>query len=37
MDTLIQVDNLYRYYGPNCAVNDVSFVLKRGEVMGFSW
>ena len=34
-DTLIQVEHLYRYYGPQCAVDDVSFELHRGEVLGF--
>lgn len=35
MEPLIQVDNLFRYYGPNCAVRDVSFELRPGEVLGF--
>jgi ABC-2 type transport system ATP-binding protein len=33
-NTLIQVDHLYRYYGDTCAVNDVSFTMQRGEVVG---
>jgi len=33
--SLIQVENLYRYYGTNCAVQDVSFEVRRGEVVGF--
>ena len=32
---LISVEHLYRNYGPLQAVNDVSFDLKRGEVLGF--
>ncbi|HEB57823.1 MAG TPA: ABC transporter ATP-binding protein, partial [Gammaproteobacteria bacterium] len=35
MDTLISVKQLSRYYGPICAVNNISFELKRGEVLGF--
>jgi ABC-2 type transport system ATP-binding protein len=34
-DTLIEVDHLVRYYGDLCAVNDVSFAVNRGEVLGF--
>src|SRR5512143_1266958 len=34
-DTLIKVEHLVRYYGPQCAVNGVSFEVKRGEVLGF--
>ncbi|MGH8581888.1 MAG: ABC transporter ATP-binding protein [Gammaproteobacteria bacterium] len=34
-DTLIEVHNLYRYYGALCAVRDVSFTVQRGEVLGF--
>ena len=32
---LVQVDRLTRYYSKTCAVNDVSFNLARGEVLGF--
>jgi len=32
--SLIQVERLYRYYGALCAVNDVSFTVCRGEVLG---
>ncbi|MCW9024631.1 MAG: ABC transporter ATP-binding protein [Gammaproteobacteria bacterium] len=32
---LISVEHLYRHYGPLQAVNNVSFDLKRGEVLGF--
>jgi ABC-2 type transport system ATP-binding protein len=35
MVTLIQADNLTRYFGRHCAVNDVSFTLSKGEVLGF--
>jgi len=34
-DTLIQVEHLSRHYGPNVAVNNLQFELKRGEVVGF--
>ncbi len=34
-DTLIQVQHLSRHYGPNVAVNNIQFELKRGEVVGF--
>ncbi len=34
-DTLISVQNLSRFYGPLCAVNNISFELKRGQVLGF--
>ena len=32
---LLTVKNLSRFYGPNCAVNNISFHLQRGEVLGF--
>lgn len=32
---LVQVESLYRYYDDHCAVHDVSFSLKRGEILGF--
>ncbi|HYQ91624.1 MAG TPA: ATP-binding cassette domain-containing protein [Candidatus Competibacteraceae bacterium] len=37
MDTpvLVQVDHLMRYYGARCAVNDLSFTLHQGQVLGF--
>lgn len=35
MDSLITVENLYRYYGELCAVHDLSFEVRRGEVLGF--
>ncbi len=34
-EILISVEGLYRYYGAYCAVNDVSFTVARGEVLGF--
>ena len=35
MANLIEVEHLSRYYGRYCAVNDISFTLSRGEVIGF--
>ncbi|NOT12696.1 MAG: ABC transporter ATP-binding protein [Methylococcaceae bacterium] len=35
MTTLIEAEHLTRYYGRHCAVNDVSFTLSKGEVLGF--
>ena len=32
---LISIENLYRYYGHYLAVEDVSFELAQGEVLGF--
>ncbi len=34
-ETLIDVQHLYRYYGPTCAVQDVGFQLAKGDVLGF--
>ncbi|HKK15060.1 MAG TPA: ATP-binding cassette domain-containing protein [Gammaproteobacteria bacterium] len=34
-EILIAVNHLVRYYGEYCAVNDVSFTINRGEVLGF--
>ncbi|CAB1277094.1 ABC transporter ATP-binding protein [Candidatus Nitrosacidococcus tergens] len=34
-DTLIRAEQLYRYYGGYCAVKEVSFDVRRGEVLGF--
>jgi len=31
---MIEVQNLYRYYGDFCAVSDISFSVKRGEITG---
>ncbi len=35
MTALIEAEHLTRYYGTHCAVNDVSFTLAKGEVLGF--
>lgn len=35
MTSLITVDQLTRYYGDHCAVNNVSFTLEKGEILGF--
>ena len=32
---LIEAKNLSRYYGTHCAVDNVSFTLAKGEVLGF--
>ena len=34
-EILISVDHVSRYFGDDCAVNDVSFSVRRGEVLGF--
>lgn len=34
-DTLVDVKNVSRWYGATCAVNNVSFQVNRGEVLGF--
>jgi len=34
-DTLIDVQHLTRYYGSHRAVHDLSFQVRRGEVLGF--
>jgi ABC-2 type transport system ATP-binding protein len=34
-EALVQVEQLYRYYSQTCAVNNVSFELAKGEVLGF--
>ena len=31
---LIRVEHLYRYYGQHCALQDVSFTVGKGEVLG---
>jgi ABC-2 type transport system ATP-binding protein len=33
--TLIEVTNLVKHYGPTVAVDDVSFSINRGEIVGF--
>lgn len=32
---LLEVEHLSRYYGTHCAVADLNFTLRRGEVLGF--
>ena len=32
---MIEVHNLTKYYGPVAALKDVSFTVKKGEVLGF--
>ena len=32
---MIKVENLVKAFGPKLAVNDVSFAVERGEVLGF--
>ena len=32
---LIKVNNLVRYYGDHCAVDDISFELAAGDILGF--
>jgi ABC-2 type transport system ATP-binding protein len=34
-EVLVSVEHLYRYYDAHCAVRDVSFELRKGEVLGF--
>lgn len=35
MATLIQAEQLSRYFGDHCAVREVDFSVARGEVLGF--
>ena len=35
MSSLITVNNLTRHYGDFCAVNDISFELATGDILGF--
>ena len=35
MSVMIEVDNLSKHFGPIRAVNDLSFRVERGEVLGF--
>lgn len=34
-ETLINVDSVWRFYGDYCAVRNISFQVRRGEVLGF--
>ncbi|MFH1454623.1 MAG: ATP-binding cassette domain-containing protein [Armatimonadota bacterium] len=34
-DVMIEVKNLYKYFGKFAAVNDVTFSVKKGEIFGF--
>lgn len=34
-ELLVDVEHLYRYYGPACAVHDLGFQLAKGDVLGF--
>jgi ABC-2 type transport system ATP-binding protein len=34
-DLLVNVENLYRYYDDHCALRDISFELRKGEILGF--
>jgi ABC-2 type transport system ATP-binding protein len=34
-EILISINEVYRYYGSYCAVNNASFTIERGEVLGF--
>jgi len=34
-DTLVSVQNLSRFYGDFCAVKNISFEVKRGQILGF--
>jgi ABC-2 type transport system ATP-binding protein len=35
MSLLVEAKQLYRYYGKHCAVQNVSFSLRKGQVLGF--
>ncbi len=32
---MIKIENLTKYYGDNCAVDHISFEIKKGEILGF--
>ena len=34
-EILVDVKDVSRWYGPTCAVNNISFQINRGEVLGF--
>ena len=33
--TMIKIEHLVKNYGANCAVDDISFEIKKGEIVGF--
>lgn len=35
MTTLLEAQNLSRYFGPNIAVQNIDITVKRGEILGF--
>lgn len=35
--TMIEVKNLVKQYGANRAVDNVSFTVNQGEILGFLW
>ncbi|MCK5872045.1 MAG: ABC transporter ATP-binding protein [Methylococcales bacterium] len=35
MTCLVEVTNLHRFYGRNCAVKNLNFNLKKGQIVGF--
>ena len=35
ISTMIKIEHLVKNYGTNCAVDDISFEISRGEVVGF--
>jgi ABC-2 type transport system ATP-binding protein len=35
MSNLVEVKQLYRYYGQHCAVKNINFSLKKGQILGF--
>ena len=32
---MIKIEHLVKNYGSNCAVDDISFEIKKGEIVGF--
>ena len=32
---MIKIEHLVKNYGSNCAVDDISFEVKKGEIVGF--
>ena len=35
LNLMIKIDHLVKHYGANCAVDDISFEIARGEIVGF--